>query len=178
MKKTEKRHFSLQPLSRDHGIGLLCAQYGHKAVRASKHDRVRLADQIRSTSRDVILSYLEDEHRVLSPVIIDPALRTEFEQYHKNVRNLLDELEQLEPAFDPGLGLMARVAAALETYVRWEENSLFPALEQTLNHDDLGKLSGLTSSIEAKRARPTQKLHRSIALMPSGLPENWFATNS
>lgn len=172
MNNTIKRHPSLQPLSRDHGIGLLCAQHGHKAVRASGHHRVRLAEQIRVNCKDVVLSYLEDEQRVLSPSITDIALRAEFQQHHNNVRKLLDELEQLDPVVDPGLGLMASVAAALESYVRWEENSLFPVLEQTLNHEDLIALSGLTTTMEAGRNRPTQLLHRSIALsMPTGLPE-------
>ena len=167
-----KRHPSLQPLSRDHGIGLVCAQHGHKAVRASEHDRLRLAEQIRAASRDVILSYLEDEQRVLSPVIADETLRAEFQQHHNSVRKLINELDQLEPGIDPGLGLMASVASSLDAYVRWEENSLFPALEQTLNPDALNKLSGLTASIEAGRSRPTQLLHGSIALeKPTGLPE-------
>ena len=166
----KKRHPSLQPLSRDHGIGLLCAQHAHKAMRASENDRMRLAEQIRAASRDVILSYLEDEQRILSPVISDVALRAEFTHHHNNVRKLISELDKLEPAFDPGLGLIASVAAALETYVRWEENSLFPSLEQTLDHDDLTKLSRVTESIEVGRSRPTQVLHRSIALqIPTGL---------
>ncbi len=173
------RHPSLQPLSRDHGIGLLCAQHGQKAVRASKHDRLRLAEQIRAASRGVILSYLEDEQRVLSPVIACEKLRTEFQQHHNSVRKLINELDSLEPTIDPGLGLMASVAASLIAYVRWEENSLFPALEQALDHDDLSKLSGLTASIESGRSRPTQLLHRSIALeIPSGLPATQIERNS
>lgn len=169
--KRGKRHPSLQPLSRDHGMGLLMAQHGHKAIRASEHDRLRLAEQMRTASRDVVLSYLEDEQRVLSPVITNEALRTEFQQHHNNVRKLIGELDKLEPAVDPGLLLMASLAGALENYVRWEENSLFPSLEQTLDTGDLTMLSGLTESIEAGRTRPTQLLHRSIALeIPSGLP--------
>jgi hypothetical protein len=170
--KKTKRHPSLQPLSRDHGIGLVCAQHGHKAVRASERDRVRLAEQIRAASRDVILSYLEDEQRVLSPVISNGALRAQFQQHHNNVRTLINELDQLESAVDPGLGLMASVASSLDAYIRWEENSLFPALEQTLNGEELSKLCGLTASIEAGRSRPTQLLHGSITLeKPTGLPD-------
>ena len=131
-----KRDPSLQPLSRDHGIGLVCAQHAHKAVRASENDRLRLAEQIRAASRDVILSYLEDEQRILSPVIANEALRAEFQQHHNNVRTMINELDQLEPGVDPGLGLIASVADSLDAYVRWEENSLFPALEQTLDSDD------------------------------------------
>ncbi len=176
---TKKRHPSLQPLSRDHGIGLVCVQHGRKAVRASEHDRLRLAEQIRAVGRDVILSYLEDEQRVLSPVIADEALRAEFQQHHNNVRKLITELDQMEPDVDPGLGLIARVGDSLDAYVRWEENSLFPYLEQTLDGEELNKLTGLTESLETGRSRPTQLLHRSIALeIPSGLPGMEAATNS
>ncbi len=141
-------------------------------MRASQHDRVRLAEQIRVNCIDVVLSYLEDEQRVLSPSITDAALRAEFQQHHNNVRKLLNALEQSDPTIDPGLGLMASVAAALETYVRWEENSLFPALEQSLDHEGLSNLSELTTHMESTRLRPTQLLHSSIALeMPTGLPE-------
>jgi hypothetical protein len=178
MNNTGKRHPSLQPLSRDHGIGLVCAQHGHKAVRASENDRVRLAEQIRSASRDVILSYLEDEQRVLSPVISDQALRAEFQQHHNNVRQLINKLDQMEPAVDPGLGLIASVASSLDAYVRWEENWLFPALEQTLDGVELSKLSELTASIETRRSRPTQLLHQSIMLeIPTGLPEAHISKN-
>ena len=132
MDNTKKRHPSLQPLSRDHGIGLLCAQHGHKALRASEHDRVRLAEQIRAASRDVILSYLEDEQRVLSPVITNEALRAEFQQHHNNVRKLISELDQIEPAFDPGLGLIASVASSLDAYVRGKKTVFSQPLNKHL----------------------------------------------
>jgi hypothetical protein len=166
-----KRHPSLKPLSRDHGIGLLCVQHGHKAVRGSANDRVRLAEQIRAVSQDVILAYLEDEQRILSPVIADGALRDEFQQHHNKVRRLINELDQTDPAVDPGLGLMARVADALDAYVRWEENFLYPAIEEALDDDQLDQLSELTSSLESSRTRPTQILHSSVPLtIPAGLP--------
>ena len=169
----QKRHPSLQPLSRDHGVGLVCAQHGHKAVRASRSDRLKLTAQIRAISEDLILSYLEDERRVLSPVITRQALRAEFEEHHNNVRRHINELEQCDSSVDPGLGLLARVADSLDAYVRWEENSLFPALESSLNPQTMSLLHELTSSMEARRNRPTQWLHGSINLeQPSGLPES------
>ncbi len=168
----QKRHPSLKPLSRDHGVGLLCVQQGHKAVRGSASDRVRLAEQIRSVSQDVILSYLEDEQRILSPVIVDNALREEFQEHHNKVRRLINELQQSDPLVDPGLGLMARVADALDTYVRWEENFLYPSIEDSLDENQLMHLNELTSSLESSRTRPTQVLHSSVPLtIPSGLAE-------
>lgn len=167
-----KRHPSLQPLSRDHGIGLVCAQRLHKAVRASENDRLRLSEQIRTVFESLIRSYLEDEQRVLSPVIADNALRQEFQQRHNTVRALTAELDRLEPAQDPGLGLLSRIADALDDYVRWEEHSLFPAIEDALDDEQLKNLTEITASIEAFRSRPTQELHASIALnKQSGLAE-------
>lgn len=167
-----KRHLSLQPLSRDHGIGLVCVQRLHKAVRASENDRLRLSEQIRAVFGSLITSYLEDEQRVLSPVISDSSLREEFQQRHNNVRSLTDKLDQLEPAQDPGLGLLSRIADVLDEYVRWEEHSLFPAIEDSLNDEQLQQLSEVTATIEALRTRPTQELHVSIALnKESGLAE-------
>jgi iron-sulfur cluster repair protein YtfE (RIC family) len=170
---TKKRHQSLQPLSRDHGVGLLCAQHGQKAIRASLHDRLELTEQIRVLSQVAVLSYLQDEQRVLSSLIEDDVLRTEFQQHHNNIRELIYRLDLVEPSVDPGIGLLASIAAALESYVRWEENALFPMLEQTLGYQVLCELTGLTELIESDRARPTQLLHQSISLdISSGLPLN------
>lgn len=169
---TLKRHPSLQPLSRDHGIGLVCAQRLHKAVRASETDRLRLSEQIRAVFENLIDSYLEDEQRVLSPVIPDNVLREEFQQRHNNVRNLTAALNGLQPTEDPGLGLLSRIADALDEYVRWEEHSLFPAIQDTLDDEQLSRLSEVTATIEAIRSRPTQELHVSVTLdKQSGLAE-------
>lgn len=166
-----KRHPGLQPFARDHGLGLVCVQNAQKAVRASKNERVKLAEQIRETNRDAILSYLDDERRVLSPVIPTWELRVQFLEYHKKVAKLITELADLDPTADPGLGLMARVANAMDTYVRWEESILFPAIEHQLTPAELTELCELTSPIEAVRTRSTQLLHKSTAKqIPSGLP--------
>lgn len=176
---TLKRHPSLQPLSRDHGIGLVCAQRLHKAVRASETDRLLLSEQIRAVFENLIGSYLEDEQRVLSPVIPDGALREEFQQRHNNVRSLTAELNVLEPSEDPGLGLLSRIADALDEYVRWEEHSLFPTIQESLDDEQLNKLSEATATIEALRLRPTQELHASITLnKQSGLAETCGCTTS
>jgi hemerythrin-like domain-containing protein len=172
MKASLLRHPSLKPLSRDHGVGLICAQRLHKAVRASETDRLRLSEQIRAVFGNLINSYLEDEQRVLSPVIPDNAMKEEFQRRHNNVQSLTAELDLLQPSEDPGLGLLSRIADALDEYVRWEEHSLFPAIQETLDDEQLSKLSEATETLEARRTRPTQELHTSITLnKQSGLAE-------
>jgi len=167
-----KRHPGLIPLSRDNGVGLLCAQRLRKAVRASASDRLRLAEQMRVVFCELIGSFLEDEQRILSPVIADNELRTQLQQHHNNVRSLLAQLDELESAEDPGLGLLSRIADVLDNYVRWEENTLFPSIEERLGDKQMEKLTETTAAIEANRSRPTQRLHASVALdKQSGLAE-------
>lgn len=52
---------------------------------------------------------------------------------------------------------------ALDEYVRWEENVLFPAIESLMSDEELDWLAGATEEIEKNRRRPTQRLHASVA---------------
>jgi hypothetical protein len=169
-KQSMKRNPALIPLSRDHGIGLVCAQYGRKAIRASEDDRLRLAEQMRSVCREVINPNLEDEQRILSPVVGDESLRLEFHQRHTNIKALSAELGEGALAEAPGLGLIARVANALDDYVRWEQHTLFPRIESGSEDEQLRQIFLLTATLETTRSRLTQRLHRSVKLQqPSGL---------
>src|SRR5579872_417278 len=108
MKNPAMRFPGLQPFSRDHGVGLVCAEKGRKAVRASMGERLRLTEQMRCLCRDAILPYLEDEQWSLSPMIGDEQLRTAFHQRHNNIRQLSDELARRDLSIDPALGLVSR----------------------------------------------------------------------
>lgn len=168
--KSTKRLPGLDPFSRDHGLVLVCAQYGRKAVRAPMEDRLRLAEQMRSYCRNEITLNLEDEQWILSPLIGDFNLRAEFHQRHRDIRELSERLYNVELSEDPGVGLVARVANALDDYVRWEENTLYPRIVDGIEKDDAQQLSKLTFLMEARRNRPTQRLHKSKTLrQPSGL---------
>lgn len=160
----KKRHECLQPFSRDHGFALVYAQKCRKAVRASEFDRAELADSIRDVVARVILSNLEDESQVLSPLINKNGMRRDFHRHHHDIRKMTYELSLLETTLDPGLCVVSRIANALDDYVRWMENLLFPEIERSLNHTQSEALAEATGFIEANRMRPTQMLHASIAL--------------
>jgi len=159
-----KRHPGLKPIARDHGVGLVFAERLSKSIRASRDDRARLAEQMRTNCRDVILQYLEDEESVLSRFITNESMLEEFMGKHTAVRAVSDKLHKTDLGSQPEMGLLARVSDALDDYIRWEERVLFPALEETLDDDQLEELSKQTANIEANRSRPTQQLHQSIAL--------------
>jgi hypothetical protein len=159
-----KRHPSLQPISRDHGVGLVFAQRLHKAIRASRQDRERLAEQMKAICRDLVLQYLGDEESVLSGLIHDRELLEQFHAKHTAVRAVIEKLQNTDFRVEPEMGLLSRISDALDEYVRWEERILFPAIESNAGEEELARLSELTAAIELHRARPTQQLHQSVSL--------------
>jgi iron-sulfur cluster repair protein YtfE (RIC family) len=112
------------------------------------------------------LSYLEDERWVLSPLIGNDSVRATFHERQNNIRKLTEELDMLDHSDHRGLGVLSMLADALDDYVRWEEHTLFPGIEEGIERDQLRQLSKLTSKIEANRTRPTQTLHRSVNAKP------------
>lgn len=157
-----KRAHSLQPLSRDHGTVLVSSHYGRKALRATVADRLRLTEQMRDFCRNEIAPNLEDEQWILSQFIGDAHLRAEFHQRHKTIRALVVQLCHVHQCEDPGLGLVSRLSNALDDYVRWEENTLFPRILDGISYDALRALTRLTSQMESGRHRTIQQLHRSV----------------
>lgn len=153
----------LRPISRDHGIALVCAHVGRKAVRASDPERLVFTKQMDDFCQTSIRPNLEDEQWILSPLIGDAMLRAEFHQRHRTIRELSLQLRTVETDESPSLGLIARVANALDDYVRWEENTLFPRIAEGIANTDSKRLCKLTSDMEATRQRPTQLMHHSIS---------------
>lgn len=163
MQNPLQRHTSFKPLSRDHGVGLVCVQGLQRAVRSSRSERVRLAQEMKTVCNHIILPYLADEQKILSPLIGDKVLREKFNSHHAEIRRLATALDKCKRDVDPGVGLFARIGDAIDDYVRWEENALFPTLERRLNGAQLESLQRHTDRMEIEHKRPTQILHRSMS---------------
>ncbi|MGH2509763.1 MAG: hypothetical protein ACRDHZ_20480 [Ktedonobacteraceae bacterium] len=160
-----KRHPSLKPLARDHGLGLVCAQRMQKASNATSFDRVLLTTQIMGACASIMRRYLEDEERILRQFIHEDALWNELTTRHLKLSTQIARLEAIEPANDPGANRMRNISRTLiNDYVRWEERTLFPTLEARLSESDLASLGELTNEVESKRFRPTQVSHASVTL--------------
>lgn len=159
-----QRHPSLQPLSRDHGVDLVCVEVLQRAVRSARQERIRLGKEMKSICNRLILSYLKDEDAILFPVIPTDELKEKFVHHHQTIHKLTAALANVGSEDDPGLGLLARVADAIDDYVRWEEHVLFPVIEANSGREVLEHLYNMTSEMEATRNRPTQTLHKSVQL--------------
>lgn len=157
-----RRDAWLRPIARDHGVALLCAHFAWKAIRAPKTERLIFAAQIRVLCQNSILEYLEDEQWVLTPLISDARWRHELHRRYSLIRLLIDELNKITLATDPGLGLLASLADVLDGYVRWEQNELFPRIENGLEKEQVLRLTEMTGRLEKNRHRPTQIRQRQI----------------
>lgn len=163
MKKPPLRRAAwLRPIARDHGVSLLCAHFAWKAIRAPHTERLIFAAQIRVLCQNSILEYLEDEQWILTPLIGDAGLRQELHRRHNLLRLLIEELNKITLATDPGLGLLASLADGLDGFVRWEQHELFPRIEEGLEKDQVPRLTQMTSKMEKNRQRPTQVRQRQI----------------
>lgn len=158
-----KRHPGLRLFARDHGVGLICAHRLRKSTRASRNDRLKLVAQMQAVCSELLTLSLLDEQRVLAPLLARTGYAHRFYRHHHRIRDLMECLNKLEPSEDPGLGILSMLGNALDEYVRWEENVLFPAIESQLSDEELTWLAGITEQIEQTRCRPTQRLHASIA---------------
>ncbi len=158
-----KRHPGLRLFARDHGVGLVCAQRLRKTTRATREDRIKLVEQMQSVCADVLTVSLSDEQRVLAPMLARTGYAHRFFRHHQRIRDLIERLNKLEEAEDPGLGLLSMLGNALDDYVRWEQNVLFSAIERMLNDEESAWLVEVTQHLEKSRCRPTQNLHASIA---------------
>lgn len=150
-----KRHPSLRLFARDHGNALVCAQKMRKAARAPRTERSALLSQMRSRFDELSSSILEQQ-RVLAPIVARTGYAHRFHKHHNRTRNLISRIDKLNQSQVPGLGLLSMLGNALDEYVRWEENVLFPHIEKMLNAEELALLQERTHKIEAARPPSAQ----------------------
>lgn len=146
-----KRHPSLQPLSRDHYVGLVQGRHLLKAAEGNAVDRrAALADFVDAWDQD-IRPHFDDEERLVAP-LADEANRTRLQQEHDRLRALADEAREHRRKTDPGATWMANLGQMLTDHIRWEERDLFPAVEAS-SGEALDSLQPEADRIEASRTR-------------------------
>ena len=147
-----KRHESLQPLSRDHYVGLVQAQHLIKSADADGAQRRRvLAEFLDAWARDICVHF-EDEERLL-PELIEAADRERMLMEHVRLRELADEAARRRRQVDPGGDWMRGLGEMLRDHIRWEERVAFEHIEDSADPMRLEMLSEQTAMIERSRPR-------------------------
>ena len=158
-----KRHVSLQPLSRDHYVGLVQSQHLIKSADASAAERAKaLVDFVQAWSGE-IAAHFRDEERLL-PELVTGEPFDRLRREHHSLAALAEEARHRKDMSEPGAAWMREFGQLLNDHIRWEERELFPLIERTAAAEQLRKLTQETERLEQSRAR---KVRRS---RPSQLP--------
>lgn len=146
-----KRHVSLQPLSRDHYVGLVQAQHLIRAGDADVEARRQAVAEFIEAYRGEVGEHFDDEEDLLAPCISDLTMLERLFREHRTLRAMAVRLRDM--ASNPDGAFMKRVGQALHDHVRWEERELFPTLEATCPAEKLESLLAQTEKIEKRRRR-------------------------
>ena len=129
-----KRHPALEPFSRDHNLGLILAR------KLQRPESGAVAEFLAAWDLE-IASHFVDEEELLIPVIREESLATRLLDEHRLIRGLVACLPRTA----------GQVGSKLEAHIRWEERSLFPAIESAASESDLKELARRTDEVERHR---------------------------
>jgi hypothetical protein len=129
-----KRHPALQPLSRQHHLGLVIA---NKAKSATDDDKLIHHQALVEYLTVAIPTHFEIERTRLADVILT---KLSDDKAVKLAKQMLDEHEYIESLLantDPSVDDVKELANALYDHIRFEERELFPIAETVLSDDEL-----------------------------------------
>lgn len=145
-----KRHTTLQPLSREHMGGLIQARSLRQAADRERAERLLAIAGFLDAWRSEIRAHLDDEERLLLPLVNSPALRERLLDEHGTLRRLAEECERDPEAVASVAERVRRIGVLLHDHIRWEEREFFEAVQR----DHPEALAGLASEaavIEERR---------------------------
>lgn len=146
-----KRHPALQPLSRDHYVGLVQARHLSQAADGSDVDRRAAVAAFLDAWDSEIAEHFNDEERLLGP-LADEAGRDRLHEEHRSIRELVTLAREKRRQVDPGAQWVRLLGETLAAHIRWEERELFPAMEAAVT-GELDALQPEADRIEVSRSR-------------------------
>lgn len=146
------RHDALVPLSRDHYVGLVCAQRLKKAADGDQVARRNVVAEYLDAWDAEIAPHLTDEEDLLLELSTEEERRRLTED-HLHLRDLTELIRVERRKIDPDPALLRNTGEALESHIRWEERELFCRLQAQLSEQQLDSLFRETEKIEISRRR-------------------------
>jgi hemerythrin-like domain-containing protein len=135
-----KRSAQLAALSREHHDSLLFC-WKIKQGLGNGTDVVTLRDYILWYWRHYMRSHFIQEEKILLPYIADPALASQLQQEHADIKELILALDN-----DPDNNLFSILALFVANHIRFEERWLFSYLENILSGDQLNTIADKLSA--------------------------------
>ncbi len=135
-----KRSAQLATLSREHHDSLLFC-WKIKQGLGNGTDAVTLRDYILWYWRHYMRTHFIQEEKILLPYIADPALASQLQQEHADIKELVLALDN-----DPDNNLFSILTLFVTNHIRFEERWLFGYLENVLSDDQLNTIADKLSA--------------------------------
>ncbi len=135
-----KRHPSLEPFSRDHNQGLIIAR------RLSSPEKPDAVEQFAQIWKDELMDHFQEEQRLLGPLCTVDELSRMYAE-HLSIGRYASEAIAGSLSSDDAVCLVE----ILDQHIRWEERTLFPAIEKRSTESQLTNLAAQTQSMEERR---------------------------
>jgi iron-sulfur cluster repair protein YtfE (RIC family) len=150
----QRRDESLQPLSRDHYQGLVHAEHLRKSglEDGDASSRQKALSEFVEGWDNEIADHFAEEERLLIELMTEEETNELYAQ-HRNLRSLADEAKTRQTWDDPGADWCRSLGEALRDHIRWEERTLFPAVQGRATPEQLEALAEHTAPIEQRRGR-------------------------
>jgi iron-sulfur cluster repair protein YtfE (RIC family) len=143
--KSDRRHESLIPLSREHHYGLLVCLRIHRGIQSHNADldwlSERAAKAIRFFKSD-LRTHFEVEEKIVFPAMREieeaDAVIEQLIEEHRSIKRLIQRMQQAQ-----GLKLsplLREFADVLEAHIRKEERVLFPCYERNIPPKKAGQV--------------------------------------
>jgi iron-sulfur cluster repair protein YtfE (RIC family) len=138
------RHANLIPLTHDHHHALAACRRLRLAAEESEAARVQGAGAFLEFFETDGVTHFREEEELLFPLIVDEADAQETLSRvmieHLRLHAAVKELSDATATAAPPSGSMTRVAALLESHIRFEEKVVFPLIEHMAGEEGLKHL--------------------------------------
>jgi iron-sulfur cluster repair protein YtfE (RIC family) len=145
-----KRDESLQPFSRDHFMGLKAANRLTQAVAADDAEKCAAAAYFHQCWDAEIADHFREEEQLLIPLMLDSEIQ-QMRQEHDSIRNLVATDRQRHGAAPPAAHWCSALGRELHDHIRWEERTLFGAIQDRATPTQLAAVGKATAEIEKRR---------------------------
>ncbi len=146
-----KRHPSLEAFSRDHNVGLVLGRRLEQSATLDGAVRSEAAATLVRYWDEEMEDHFAEEERLLIPLIPSAEHRDRQIAEHRELAAIIADMRDGQVGPD-------RVALAgkrLGEHIRWEERTVFPAIENAASALDLQKLAEETARLESRRSDST-----------------------
>lgn len=147
-----RRHPALRPLSRDHYVALVQARRLIAASAGTPAQRRAALAQFLDAWRTTLGPHFAAEQRLLLG-LAERQHGNQLCHVHALLEAWVREAREMRASVTPNAARMRRMGEILRDHVRWEERTLYRAIQHDALPEQLDALATATAAIDAARGR-------------------------